>query len=229
MESQQEPHLIGYKKKVPPSPQACKLSEWENHAKTASAEKRKTELYISDYFGKFLLYIHNKSFRHLTVCFFTHTDWFYAVNPFCSSLNCCFRLQITVHRLAVLLTVFWRKKRAKSVSAEKWKSEECRSYLFCVSMKLQFHNTWITLAKKVKNCGSFFLALESRFAPLQIFSCACKLNLRLQSSVHLHNSYPSHANLLGIKAGHTLCDFCAISVRFQQGINSHCTRRSHAM
>ncbi len=30
-------------------------------------------------------------------------------------------------------------------------------------------------------------------------------------------------------AGHTLCDFCEISVRFQQGINSHCTRRSHAM
>ncbi len=25
-------------------------------------------------------------------------------------LNCCFRLQITVHRLAVLLTLFWRKK-----------------------------------------------------------------------------------------------------------------------
>ncbi len=42
--------------------------------------------------------------------FFTHTDWFYAVNPFCSSLNCCFRLQITVHSLAVLLTVFWLKK-----------------------------------------------------------------------------------------------------------------------
>ncbi len=130
--------------------------------------------------------------------FFTHTDWFYAVNPFCSSLNCCFRLQITDHRLAVLLTVFWRKKRAKSVSAEKWTAEEYRSYLFRVSMKLQFHNTWITLAKKVKCCKSFFLALESRFAPLQIVSCACKFNLRLQSYVHLHNSYPSHANLLGI-------------------------------
>ncbi len=133
-----------------------------------------------------------------TVCFFTHTDWFYAVNPFCSSLNCCFRLQITVHRLAVLLTVFWRKKRAKSVSAEKWKAEEYRSYLFRVSMKLQIHNTWITLAKKVKCCKSFFLALESRFAPLQNVSCACKFNLHLQSYVHLHNSYPSHANLLGI-------------------------------
>ncbi len=58
-----------------------------------------------------------------------------------SAENCCFRLQITVHRLAVLLTVFWQKKHAKSVSAEKWKSYEWRSYLFCVSMKFQFHNT----------------------------------------------------------------------------------------
>ncbi len=92
----------------------------------------------------------------MTVCFFTHTDWFYAVNPFCSSLNCCFRLQITVHRLAVLLTVFWRKKRAKSVSAEKWKSYECRSYLFSVSMKLQFHKTWITLTSNSKTLQIFF-------------------------------------------------------------------------
>ncbi len=107
-------------------------------------------MYKSDYFRNLLPYIHNKSFRHVTVCFFTHTDWFYAVNPFCSSLNCCFRLQITVHSLAVLLTVFWRKKRAKSVSAEKWKSYECRSYLFSVSMKLQFHNTWITLTSNSK-------------------------------------------------------------------------------
>ncbi len=92
----------------------------------------------------------------MTVSFFTHTDWFYAVNPFCSSLNCCFRLQITVHRLAVLLTVFWRKKRAKSVSAEKWKSYECRSYLFSVSMKLQFHKTWITLTSNSKTLQIFF-------------------------------------------------------------------------
>ncbi len=91
----------------------------------------------------------------MTVSFFTHTDWFYAVNPFCSSLNCCFRLQITVHRLAVLLTVFWRKKRAKSVSAEKWKSYECRSYLFSVSMKLQFHKTWITLTSNSKTLQIF--------------------------------------------------------------------------
>ncbi len=163
-------------------------------------------------FGKCLLYIH-KSFRKLTqFVFFTHTDWFYAVNPFCSSLNCCFRLQITVHRLAVLLTVFWRKKPAKSVSAEKWKAEEYRSHLFCVSMKLQFHNTWITLAKKVKCCKSFFLALESRFAPLQIVSCACKFNLRLQSYVHLHNSYPSHANLLAnnLPSYHSHRVFCVL-------------------
>ncbi len=92
----------------------------------------------------------------MTVCFFTHTDWFYAVNPFCSSLNCCLRLQITVHRLAVLLTVFWRKRHAKSVSAEKWKSYECRSYLFCVSMKLQFHKTWITLTSNSKMLQIFF-------------------------------------------------------------------------
>ncbi len=133
MESQREPRLIGYKKVDPPPLCACKSQ--------LVRESCQKELYKSDYFGNFLPYIHNKSFRHVTVCFFTHTDWFYTVNPFCSSLNCCFRLQITVHSLAVLLTVFWRKKCAKSVSAEKWKSYECRSYLFSVSMKLQFHNT----------------------------------------------------------------------------------------
>ncbi len=52
-------------------------------------------------------------------------------------------------RRAVLLTVFCRKQHAKSVSVEKWKSDECRSYLFCVSMKLQFQNTWITLTSSV--------------------------------------------------------------------------------
>ncbi len=98
----------------------------------------------------------------------------------------------------MLLTVFWRKKRAKSASAEKWKAEEYR-YLSRVTMKLQFHNTWITLAKKSKMLQIFFLALESWFAPLQNFSCACKFNLRLQSYVHLHNSYPTHGNILGIK------------------------------
>ncbi len=156
MESQREPRLIGWKKVDPPPLALANLSWWENRAKTASADKRKTELYKSDYFANFLPYIHNKSFRHVTVSFFTHTDWFYAVNPFCSSLNCCFRLQITVHRLAVLLTVFWRKKRAKSVSAEKWKSYECRSYLFSVSMKLQFHKTWITLTSNSKMLQIFF-------------------------------------------------------------------------
>ncbi len=56
----------------------------------------------------------------------------------------------------MLLTVFWRKKRAKSVSAEKWKSYECRSYLFSVSMKLQFHKTWITLTSNSKTLQIFF-------------------------------------------------------------------------
>ncbi len=118
--------------------------------------------------------------RHVTVSFFTHTDWFYAVNPFCSSLNCCFRLQITVHRLAVLLTVFWRKKRAKTVSAEKWKSYECRSYLFSVSMKLHFHNTWITLTSNRKMRANLFF-------------------LRLKRDLHFHKSYHTHANLYDVK------------------------------
>ncbi len=56
----------------------------------------------------------------------------------------------------MLLTVFWRKKRAKTVSAEKWKSYECRSYLFSVSMKLQFHKTWITLTSNSKMLQIFF-------------------------------------------------------------------------
>ncbi len=135
----------------------------------------------------------------MTVSFFTHTDWFYAVNPFCSSLNCCFRLQITVHRLAVLLTVFWRKKRAKSVSAEKWKSYECRSYLFSVSLSCSFTKHELHLRVTAKRCKSFFLALITRFTHLQSFSCACKFYLRLQSYVHFHKSYHTHANLYDVK------------------------------
>ncbi len=50
-----------------------------------------------------------------------------------------------------------------------------------------------------KCCKSFFLALKTRFTPLQSFSCACKLYLRLQSYVHFHKSYHTHANLLGVK------------------------------
>ncbi len=154
MESQREPRLIGYKVDPPPL-RACK-SQLVRETCQNSKRRKKTELYKSDYFANFLPYIHNKWFRHVTVCLFTHTDWFYAVNPFCSSLNCCVRLQITVHRLAVLLTVFWRKKRAKTVSAEKWKSYECKSYLFSVSMKLQFHKTWITLTSNSKMLQIFF-------------------------------------------------------------------------
>ncbi len=50
-----------------------------------------------------------------------------------------------------------------------------------------------------KCCKSFFLALKTRFTPLQSFSCACKFYLRLQSYVHFHKSYHTHANLLGVK------------------------------
>ncbi len=49
-----------------------------------------------------------------------------------------------------------------------------------------------------KKLQIFFLTLETRFTLLQIFSYACKFNLRLLSYVHFHKSYPAHANLLGI-------------------------------
>jgi len=44
-----------------------------------------------------------------------------------------------VHRVAMLLALFWQKKI---------KTEDYRSYLFCINTKLQFQNTWITLTKK---------------------------------------------------------------------------------
>ncbi len=50
-----------------------------------------------------------------------------------------------------------------------------------------------------KCCKSFFLALKTRFTPLQSFSCACKFYLRLQSYVHFHKSYHTHANLYDVK------------------------------
>ncbi len=50
-----------------------------------------------------------------------------------------------------------------------------------------------------KCCKSFFLTLKTRFTPLQSFSCACKFYLRLQSYVHFHKSYHTHANLYDVK------------------------------
>ncbi len=50
-----------------------------------------------------------------------------------------------------------------------------------------------------KCCKYFFLALKTRFTPLQSFSCACKFYLRLQSYVHFHKSYHTHANLYDVK------------------------------
>ncbi len=136
----------------------------------------------------------------MTVSFFTHTDWFYAVNPFFSSLNCCFRLQITVHKLAVLLTVFWRKKRAKSVSAKKNGSHTNADHIYLVSAwSCSFTKHELHLRVTAKCCKSFFLALKTRFTPLQSFSCACKFYLRLQSYVHFHKSYHTHANLYDVK------------------------------
>jgi len=46
----------------------------------------------------------------------------------------------------------------------------------------------------VKGCKYFFLTLEGQFIPLQIFSCACKFILRLQSCVLFPKSYPAHVN-----------------------------------
>ncbi len=56
-----------------------------------------------------------------------------------------------------------------------------------------------------KCCKSFFLALKTRFTLLQSFSCACKFYLRLQSYVHFHKSYHTHANLLGVKIPPYIC------------------------
>ncbi len=175
MESQREPHLIGYKKKVPPSPHACKTQLVRESCQTASTEKRRRSCTYRIILGN-VCSTYTSHLDNSHSLFFTHTDWFYAVNTFCSSLNCCFCLQITDHRLAVLFDRILAKKRAKSVSAEKWKAEEYRLYLFRVSMKLQFHNTWITLAKKVKCCDLFFL----------------HLNLDL----HLYKSFLAHAKLI---------------------------------
>ncbi len=44
-----------------------------------------------------------------------------------------------------------------------------------------------------------FRQQERSFTTLQRFSCACKLNLCLQSYVHFHKSYHTHANLYDVK------------------------------
>ncbi len=106
----------------PASPSRLQISVSERIVpKTASADKRETELYKSDYF------------RVCRVTFYptyttSHLDMWQSVFlqiqigstrsiRFCSSLNCCFRLQITVHRLAVLLIIFWRKKTLQKFKA----------------------------------------------------------------------------------------------------------------
>ncbi len=70
MESQREPHFDWLQEGGPALLSRLQNSVSErNLAKTASADKRKTELYISHYFGNFLPYIYNKSFRRDSLFF----------------------------------------------------------------------------------------------------------------------------------------------------------------
>ncbi len=137
--------------------------------------------------------MHNKSFRHVS---FRHLDSFFFYTQrlvlhsqsIFQSFKRLFSLQ---NGLTVLLTTFLRKQRAKSVSVEKGNSEECRSYLFCVSIKLQFQNTWITLTSNSKMLQIIFscawnaiytftkllLCMQIEFIACtlpQLFPCVCK-------------------------------------------------------
>ncbi len=82
----------------------------------------------------FYTYIHNKSFETCDSLFF-YTHRLVSTRPirFGSSLNCCFRLQITVHRLAVLLTVFWRKKRGLKCKRGKMEVHTNADHIYLVS------------------------------------------------------------------------------------------------
>ncbi len=124
-------------------------SVWENRAKTLSAEKKKRR--SCTYRIILGTFCPTCTISHLDTC---NSLFFYTYRLILCSLSVLqfFKLLFSLAnhcRCAVLLTVFYQKQHAKSVSVEKWKSDECRSYLFCVIMKLQFHNTWITLTSTV--------------------------------------------------------------------------------
>jgi hypothetical protein len=125
--------LATWRRWTRPPLHACKTQWVRESCQNSKRRNRNCANQVS--WGEFTLRTH---LDNCNILFFTHTDWFYNCNPVCSSLNCCFRLQITVHRLAMILAVFRRNKRAKSVSAEKWKSEEYRSYLFALTWSCSF-------------------------------------------------------------------------------------------
>ncbi len=170
----------------------AKLSKWENRAKTASADKRKTGLYISDYFGNFLPYIHNKSLRHLTVCFFyTYRLVLRGQSVLQFSKLLC---SLANHRSQACSTFERILAKTTSQKCKRGKLEVIRMQIIFILCQHEIH-----LRVTAKCCKSFFLALETLFTPLQIFSCACKFNLRIQSYVHFHKSYHTHANLYDVK------------------------------
>ncbi len=104
-------------------------------------------MYISDYFQNFSPTYTTGHLDMWQSVFFTHTDWFYAVNPFCSSLNCCLSLANHCSQACSAFDHILAKKMCQKFKCQK---NAVRSYLFCVSIKLQFHNTWITLTSNSK-------------------------------------------------------------------------------
>ncbi len=104
-----EPHLIGYKKKVVLAlPSRLQNSASERIVPKLQAQRKKDG---AVHIGLFLEICLRTSHLDIWHSLFLHIQIGSTQSiHFVVLLNCCFRLQITVHRLAVLLTLFWRKK-----------------------------------------------------------------------------------------------------------------------
>ncbi len=92
--------------------------------------KRKDADVNSVLFGEHFALCSMHTISHLDSCndfCSPHTYWFYAVNPY---LQLLIRLFSLAKRCAQSCNTFGCNNCAKSVSAEKWKSEEYRLYLF---------------------------------------------------------------------------------------------------
>ncbi len=193
MESQREPHLIGYKKKVP-FLSGLQNSASENRAKTASAEKRKTGYFRKSY----ALCTQHVVYTFATALFYTqrHILQSESVLQFLTPLfllaNCHLQTCKAFGRISAQKTC-QKCKRGKNVG-----QKNTDHIYFKLIWSCSFSTHDLHLQNIVQWCKSGFLELITWFTPLQNLFCACKFILRLQCHLHFHKYYPGHANIFDV-------------------------------
>ncbi len=200
MESQREPHLIGYKKKVPPSPHACKTQLVRESCQNCKRREKKDGAVHIGLFQEMLCPAYATRCLHLCNSFILHTETYSSEWIHFAVLNTTvFACKLPFTDLQGFWPHFSAKKRAKSVSAEKNVGQKNTDHIyFKLIWSCSFSTHDLHLQNIVQWCKSGFLELITWFTPLQNLFCTCKFILRLQCHLHFHKYYPAHANLFDI-------------------------------